>query len=235
MDSKPNVPIGLPQGLLACEKFCDAAWSAFTMDPLLGVQLVREDGLVLYVNDQAADMVFGPGLKAAACIGKNARDFAPSGYVEERLAGLRTISSPDEVHIARSIIEGRQMVSTVRLVPTPKEVSLGQRVYLVLTRHVEGSAREALRFQTDSALFEPKTVRLGPLECLSARELEVLAMIGNGLSTPEIAERLFRSVNTVNDHRKAISRKLGIHRRAHLAEVARRAGLTPEDASRTRT
>lgn len=43
---------------------------------------------------------------------------------------------------------------------------------------------------------------------ISAREEEILVLISNGLSSAEIADRLFISCHTVNTHRKNILRKL---------------------------
>ena len=55
---------------------------------------------------------------------------------------------------------------------------------------------------------------------LSDRELEVFGLIGEGLSTRAIADRLHLSVKTVETHREKIKRKLGV---AGSAELARRA------------
>jgi DNA-binding NarL/FixJ family response regulator len=46
------------------------------------------------------------------------------------------------------------------------------------------------------------------IEDLSDRELEVFGLIGQGLSTSKIAERLHLSVKTVETHREKIKRKL---------------------------
>ncbi|MGD9408759.1 MAG: response regulator transcription factor [Thiohalocapsa sp.] len=45
---------------------------------------------------------------------------------------------------------------------------------------------------------------------LSDRELEVFGLIGQGLSTSKIAERLHLSVKTIETHREKIKRKLGL-------------------------
>ncbi len=58
----------------------------------------------------------------------------------------------------------------------------------------------------------------------------MLALIGEGLSNRQIAFRLHRTEDTVEDHRRAIGRKLHIDDRVKLAEVARQAGLALEDA-----
>ena len=55
---------------------------------------------------------------------------------------------------------------------------------------------------------------------LSDREQEVLELVAQGLSSKEIAERLKIAVNTVNTHRKSITRKTGIKSVAGLAVYA---------------
>jgi DNA-binding CsgD family transcriptional regulator len=46
---------------------------------------------------------------------------------------------------------------------------------------------------------------------LSDRELEVMKMLYEGVTDSDIADKLFISLNTVNNHRKNSFRKLGIH------------------------
>lgn len=48
------------------------------------------------------------------------------------------------------------------------------------------------------------------IDSLSNRELEVFWLIGQGLSTHEVAKRLTISVKTVETHREKIKRKLGL-------------------------
>ena len=62
-------------------------------------------------------------------------------------------------------------------------------------------------------------------EELSARELEVLAMLAEGLSKRETADRLFLSFNTVHSHVRAIYRKLDVGSRSDALIRAREAGL----------
>jgi DNA-binding CsgD family transcriptional regulator len=54
---------------------------------------------------------------------------------------------------------------------------------------------------------------------LSDRELEVARLAAAGCSSSVIAERLFLSVRTVDNHLRHVYVKLGINRRAQLAEV----------------
>ena len=55
---------------------------------------------------------------------------------------------------------------------------------------------------------------------LSDREQEVLELVAQGLSSKEIANQLNITVNTVNTHRKSITRKTGIKSVAGLAVYA---------------
>jgi DNA-binding NarL/FixJ family response regulator len=63
------------------------------------------------------------------------------------------------------------------------------------------------------------------LESLTAREQEVLRLIGRGMSRAEIAEALHRSAKTVDGHRERIMRKLDIHSAPELVRFAIREGL----------
>jgi len=51
---------------------------------------------------------------------------------------------------------------------------------------------------------------VSPVERLTAREFEVFGLIGRGLGTRQIAERLHRSVKTIETHRAHIKEKLGL-------------------------
>jgi len=64
-----------------------------------------------------------------------------------------------------------------------------------------------------------------PLQSLTPRELEVLRLIGQGLSRAEIARRLYRSLKTIDAHHTSIMRKLNIHDRAELTRYVIREGL----------
>ena len=75
----------------------------------------------------------------------------------------------------------------------------------------------------------PFTVNTGKLEELSitARELEVLQLIAEGLSNREIAEKLFVSENTVKTHSSRVFDKLGAKRRTQAVQLAKEFGLLP--------
>ena len=64
-----------------------------------------------------------------------------------------------------------------------------------------------------------------PADPLSARERQVLQLVGEGKSTKEVAEQLGVSVKTAESHRARLMRKLDIHETASLVRYAIRHGL----------
>lgn len=60
---------------------------------------------------------------------------------------------------------------------------------------------------------------------LTAREQQILRMIGRGMSRSEIAHALYRSSKTVDAHQQSIMKKLRIHDRVDLVRYAIREGL----------
>jgi len=74
-------------------------------------------------------------------------------------------------------------------------------------------ARAAGRQETTEALEE---VRMTP------REREVIALIGEGLSNKEIAQRLAIASHTVKSHVRNVMEKLALHTRLQIAAYSRR-------------
>lgn len=62
---------------------------------------------------------------------------------------------------------------------------------------------------------------------ISARELEVLQLMAEGLSNQEIAARLYVSQNTIKTHSSNLFLKLDVRRRTQAVDVARKLGLVP--------
>lgn len=60
---------------------------------------------------------------------------------------------------------------------------------------------------------------------LGSREVEVLQLIAEGLTSGEIATRLHISTNTVDTHRRNIMKKIDLHSVAELTKYAIREGL----------
>jgi DNA-binding NarL/FixJ family response regulator len=60
---------------------------------------------------------------------------------------------------------------------------------------------------------------------LTERELDIVRLIAEGLTSAEIAGRLFISLNTVESHRKNIFQKTGVKNSVGLIQYVRRQGL----------
>lgn len=72
--------------------------------------------------------------------------------------------------------------------------------------------------------FVPDAARVRELG-ITPREMEILEAIAAGLSTREIAEKLFVSENTVKTHSSRVFDKLNAKRRTQAVQIAKEAGL----------
>lgn len=64
-----------------------------------------------------------------------------------------------------------------------------------------------------------------PVKILSDREQQVLKLVAQGYSSPQIAKRIFVSVKTVETYRARIADKLGLRTRSAVVRYAIRMGL----------
>ncbi len=80
---------------------------------------------------------------------------------------------------------------------------------------------------------EPEPLAAAPVEPLSPREREVLALIAQGKTNQQIAGQLFLSPKTVMHHSGHLYRKLGVRGRAEAVACAARSGLLPRAEPRS--
>ncbi len=102
---------------------------------------------------------------------------------------------------------------------------LGIWLGLTLTRNKTEIVIKEIRVPSDRpfAINEVKLREVG----LTARELEILQLIANGMSTREIAGALFVSENTVKTHASRLFDKLSVNRRTQAVQVGKNLGLIP--------
>ncbi len=201
---------------------------ALAAEPSTAVLAIGLDGTLLYCNQQAVSIYRSPEEGPDDLIGRNVRELAPSEYIEDRMRVLRQIAEDGAPRVLRTVWRGRQLASWVQYVPRGEDAGDVEHL-LSITRYVPGDLSPATH---EAPTSRAEVVNLGELSVLSARELEVLALLGAGMSAAQIAERLHRSIRTVENHKYSISRKLHASDRVSLMHLAQSAGLTPEDAQR---
>jgi len=79
---------------------------------------------------------------------------------------------------------------------------------------------EELKTKLVSSALGNTQVKQDPLDRLSDREKEIFRLIGEGLTTGAIAERLFLSTHTIDTHREHIKRKLNVRTANELSRMA---------------
>jgi DNA-binding CsgD family transcriptional regulator len=134
-------------------------------------------------------------------------------YVQFRAAAAE-LAAGDRAKGTEQLLEARSLASTIGMA--------------VLLRRIEELARAArvdLAAATATAEAGPPPGRPRNPWGLSARELEVLALLAEGRSNGEIGARLFISTKTASVHVTHILDKLGVSTRTEAALLASRAGL----------
>ena len=204
---------------------------AFSATPGLGLLLATPDGTFLFVNETFA-RIFGGG-SAEEHRGRNFTDLYPREWADEKVALLRRVAYEDERLLVRCIWEGRVLEAQFQRITgldalDAHDAHGDQGPRILVTVH-EGVTGDEL-LPEGLEIVRCDTSNFGPLKVLSPRELEVLALIGQGKHTKEIGEILGCSPRTVERHRDTLGKKLNKKDRVSLALVAQAAGLELSDA-----
>lgn len=205
-------------------------WSALVAETAIGVSVVTTAGRVLYANDQLAQMIH-PTYAAGDLVGRAWDEYMPPDWVAEWLPVLRRVAGSRQSVMKRSIWRGTQFYTTVRAIGEPGDADTR---LLMISRPVSSAEEPVFLAAQGIEKLPADGIDLGPLDVLTTRELEVLALLGQGLSVEDTARLLFRSPETVKSHRKSIADKLGTSDRMKLASLAQQAGLRVADAAAPR-
>ncbi len=124
---------------------------------------------------------------------------------------------PDKLYAERALKAGamgyiNKEHTTGRIVDAIRRVREG-KIYLS-----EEMSEKLLR----RAVGGTRPLRDSPVETLSDRELEVFRLIGEGLTTAQLAQRLHLSRHTIDTHRQRIKEKLNVSTAAELTRAATR-------------
>jgi len=115
----------------------------------------------------------------------------------------------------------------------------GTPVILIVETLDDEMAVGCLRAGAENVVLESNLGRLGPalqralsvrqpLRRLSRRQLQVLRLVTEGLTSKEVAARFGLSVKTVESHRSSGMRRLGLADVTELVRYAVRVGLIPQ-------
>lgn len=208
-------------------------WDTFASDPTTGMAILTGEGLVEYLNPQSVRLFFGDEREPESVIGKTLFEIGfPQEWANERIALIHDVISTGKRRLLRTVWNGKQQFSWISPIGGDEE-SPTDRV-LVVTRRIPTSHEEEFLIGDEIEVVHSGVICLGELSALTPRELQVLALLGQGLSIKDIAATLHRSVKTIENHRESIGRKLKRTRGVELAGIARSAGLTVEDSKRQR-
>jgi DNA-binding CsgD family transcriptional regulator len=208
-------------------------WDKFTTDPTTGVALLTVEGELLYINEQSARIFFNESQDTSLLIGKSLSELDfPEEWVKERVDLFHKIRDTGDSVLLRTVWHGKQQFSWMSSINS--EGNGYKEHVLVITRRIPATEEAKFLLEGEHEVINSNLIRLGVLESLTPRELEVLALLGQGMSIKEIAGTLFRSVKTIENHRESIGRKLNKTRGIELACIAHSAGLVVEDSARKR-
>jgi DNA-binding NarL/FixJ family response regulator len=202
----------------------------------VGVIVLRDEQIrrVLVVDDDAAmralleSLLGGAGIATAtAASGEEALELTRTDppdlvLLDVQLPGASGYAVCSRLHelygdaIAVVFLSGERVESHDRVAG----LLLGADDYLV-----KPFAPDELVARLQAVLRRSGPRQAEPATQLTARELEVLGLLADGLPTGGIADRLVISPKTVTTHIERILKKLGVHTRAQAIAVAYRSQL----------
>ena len=149
-------------------------------------------------------------------------------HLERALAAFGRLEMPLEI--------GRTRLLLARaLAEDDRETAIAEARGALAGFEELGAARDADAAAALLRSLGVKAARTGPkaIGVLTKRELEVLGLLGEGLSNPDIAERLFISRKTVEHHVASVLSKLELSGRGEAAAYSVR-NLDAERSSATK-
>jgi len=125
---------------------------------------------------------------------------------------------------AKVLIFSRDMRPDLRA----QAYSLGAHAWVSMSVHA-GELVRAIELTAAGQPMGEREDRLGIVAGLTTREVEVLALITQGLSNKEIAAKLVLSVNTLKSHIRQAYRKIEVSTRSQAVSWAITHGFAPPD------
>lgn len=201
-------------------------WHALNTDSGADVAICSADGRIHFISSVLS--WWAPIRAFDDLIGKNLLEVFPRPIAEERITLIKRVietGKPVMLHAAWKGIRTRTVIRPLR-----SPAGTIDRVLIVGRGTVPSDETRAT--QPDFEVVQAQHVDKGQLAHLTPRELEILALIGQGLTTSAIADRLYRSRKTIEAHRLSLGIKLKARNRVDLARIAVQSGLVaPSDTT----
>ncbi len=190
-------------------------WMLLKSQPGVGILIIDIDGLVLFSNKQAQQIYYGDNFNP---VGKTIEEIEGRAFAAERMPVIRQVIETKQPVLLRHIRGGRRTEAMV----WPMEAVDGRKSRIIsVTRQGVDIVEPGVEYR----IIDSNLVDLGPLDALTHRELEVLALVGHGAPLKAIAKELGVAQRTVERYRSDISRKLGVSSIAEIARLVQLAGL----------
>jgi DNA-binding CsgD family transcriptional regulator len=190
----------------------------FEHEPHLAAAVRSTEGRMLWCNPlYAAELNSTP----AKLIGTlNTGPTSPHVIAHAREIFRKVISTARPIRFYQ-FWTGRRALVTVRAIDP---ASFGTAGCFVMARQDNVPASESRNMP--ELTFTAPYAMLGVFEQLSRRELEILFLIGMGLSNKQIAAELFRAAKTVANQISSIHQKLKMRSRSEVTRLAAERGIT---------
>ena len=198
------------------------------------------DGVARDLTEAGLDVV------ATAANGREALNRAPAARPNVVVLDLQ-IPAPNGVEVTAALVKADPAVRVLILSASGEQsdvldaVKAGATGYLVKSASRDELLSAVLRVAEGDTVFTPGLAGLvlgeyrrlsdtpstpdSDIPRLTERETEVLRLVAKGLSYKQIAERLFLSHRTVQNHVQNTLRKLQLHNRVQLVRYAIEQGL----------
>jgi DNA-binding NarL/FixJ family response regulator len=149
---------------------------------------------------------------------------APAARASAEIAHVRRVSPCSAVVVLAGAATDNDLVQAVRAGASGIVSSTASLDELTSTIRLAADGETVLAPALLSRII-PSLRIAGARWELTDRELDVLQMLGDGTTTPEIARCMSVSVNTVRNHIQHILKKLGAHSKLEAVTVAIREGI----------
>lgn len=130
----------------------------------------------------------------------------------------------EDAYIARALTEGAR--GFLLKAADPRELITGVQAVAAGAAYLSPRVAHRVITELRGGDLSRRTKAREAIATLTAREREVLALVGDGLSNHEIARRLHVSEGTIKSHVSAILPRLAATNRVQAAITAHEAGLT---------